>query len=92
MLERMKPGECFVGGGGGTFSSRPGGKRRGRYSFGYRDGADSVHETNIVHDDFEFTVIEKFRRDETARNVLFVIEVTGPDATTARHEHRYPLP
>ena len=91
MRERMKPGECFVGGGAGSFSGS-GGKRRGRYGFGYRDGADIVYETNIVHDDFEFTVIEKFRRDETAGNVLFVIEVTGPDATTARHEHRYPLP
>jgi hypothetical protein len=90
--QRMKPGECFVGGGGGSFSSGPGGKRRGRHGFGYRDGGDTVHETNIVHDDCEFTLIERIRRDQAAKTVLFAIEVTGPDATTARHEHRYPLP
>ena len=90
--QQLKPGECFVGSGGGTFSTAPGGKRRGRHGFGYRDGGDTVHETSIVHDDCEFTLIERIRRDEAARTVLFAIEVTGPDATTARHEHRYSLP
>jgi hypothetical protein len=89
---RMRPGECFAGLGGGTFSTGPGSKRRGRHHFGYRDGDESVEETHIVLDDCEFTLIERIRRDETAREVRFVIEVAGPDATTARHEHRYALP
>lgn len=92
MQERLKPGECYVGSGGGTSSSGPGGKRRARHSFGYRDGEDTVHETNIVHDDCEFTLVERIRRDVAARDVLFAVEITGPDATTARHEHHYPLP
>jgi len=89
MMARMNPGEARVG--GGTFSSAPG-KKRGRQSFGYHDGGDEVHETNVFYDGFEFTVIERIRRDEAAGTVLFAIEVTGPDATTARHEHRYSLP
>jgi len=89
MMARMNPGEVRVG--GGTFSSAPG-KNRGRQSFGYHDGGGEVHETNIFYDGLEFTVIERIRRDEAAGTVLFAIEVTGPDATTARHEHRYSLP
>lgn len=90
MRERLKPGEAYVG--GGTSGSGPDGKRRGRSHFGYRDGGDVVHETNIVHDDCEFTLIERIRRDDKAGIVTYVIEVTGPGATTERHEHRYPLP
>ena len=89
MMARLKPGQAWVG--GGTFSSAPA-KKRGRQSFGYHDGGGEVHETNIFYDGLEFTVIERIRRDEAAGTVLFAIEVTGPDATTARHEHRYSLP
>ena len=90
MMARMSPGQVSLGGGG--LSTGPGGRRRGRHSFGYHDAGDDVHETSIVHDDCEFMLIERIRRDAATREVHFVIEVTGPDATTARHEHRYPLP
>ena len=92
MMAKMKPGECFVGGGSGSFSTGPGNRRRGRHGFGYQDGEDIVYETNIVHDESEFTVIERFRRDPAAREVSFVLEVTGPDGRTSRHEYRYALP
>ena len=41
----------------------------GRQSFGYHDGGGEVHETNIFYDGFEFTVIERIRRDEAAGTV-----------------------
>ena len=89
---KNNPGQCGVSVGGGTFSGGPEGRRRGRHGFGYHEGGDTVHETNIVHDDCEFTLIERIRRNPAARKVHFVIEVTGPDATTERHEHLYALP
>jgi len=85
-------GQCGVSIGGGSFSGDARGKRRGRHGFGYQDGPDSVHETNIVHDDCAFTVIERIQRDAATRQVQFVIELTGPDGTTAHHVHRYQLP
>jgi hypothetical protein len=91
-IANRHPGQCGVSIGGGGFSSDARGRRRGRHGFSYEDGPDSVHETNIVHDDFAFTVIERIQRDAAARQVQFVIEITGPDGTTAHHVHRYQLP
>ena len=85
------PGQCGISIGGGSLSSVPGGKRRYRHGFGYRDGPDSVHETNIVYDDCAFTVIERIQHDAAAHQVQFVLDVTGPDGATAHHVHRYQL-
>jgi len=89
-VERLRHEHPSSGGvGGGSFSVGPRNERRGRDSFGYEDGGESVHESNIVHDDCEFTLIERIRRDRTGGTVAFVIDLTGPDGTTSRHEHRY---
>jgi hypothetical protein len=84
--------EAFGGGGGSvTFSAEPGSHMRSRESFTFTDGEDDVQESTIVHDGVEFTLIERIRRDAVTGEMSFVIELAGPDGTTARHEHRYAL-
>ena len=91
MLRSEHPHSFGGGGGTATFSTDPGSHVRSRESFTYSDGNDDVQESMIVHDGAEFTLIERIRHDATAGEVSFVIELTGPDGTAARHEHRYPL-
>jgi hypothetical protein len=93
-LERLRAEhpDSFGGGGGSmTLSTEPGSRIRARHSFSYDDGGDDVQESTIVHDGTEFTLVERVRRDEAGRTISFIIELTGPDGTTARHEHRYDL-
>jgi hypothetical protein len=78
-----------IGIGAMTSSTEPGSRIRGRHSFSYNDGGDDVRESTIVHDGSEFTLVERIRRDASAATLTFTLELTGPDGTTARHEHRY---
>jgi len=71
------------------FSTEPGSRMRGRESFSYSDGGADVQESTIVHDGTEFTLVERIRRDDQTAVITFTLELTGPDGTTARHEHRY---
>ena len=91
-LRAEHPHSGGVGSGSIGFSTEPGSHVRGRHSFSYNDGEDDVHESNIVHDGSEFTLIERIRLDHAGRTVSFILELTGPDGSTARHEHRYGLP
>ena len=93
-IARLREGSGGGGGGVGSFSlglgsssvdRRP--RQRARYSSGYEHADESVHESAITHDAHEFTLIERIKA--TDREVAFTIELTGPDGTTARHEHRY---
>jgi len=96
-VERMR--KRGSGGGGGTgFGSfgidvggaAPGPRRlRARHSTGYEQGAESVHESDILYDDDEFLLVDRIGRDPSDDSVTFTIELTGPDGTTRRHEHRY---
>src|SRR4051812_26034304 len=89
-VEQLRQDHAHSAGvGGGSFMGRGGDEWRGRHSSGYEQGGESVHESNIVHGDCEFTLIERIRRDRAGRTVSFIIELTGPDGTTSRHEHRY---
>ena len=95
-MENMR--EDAVGGGGigggiggGSWGMTQAGKVRGRQSFESGDIDESVTVSRIVHDGCEFTLIERIRRSEDTGEAQFVIELTGPDGTTARHEHHYPV-
>jgi hypothetical protein len=86
------------GGGGigfGSFGMDVGGgaprppRLRARHSTGYEQAGESVHESDIVHDDYEFVLVERISRDPSTDALIFTIELTGPDGTTQRHEHRY---
>jgi len=89
MLRTEHPNAFGGGTGSMTFSTHPDSKMRGRESFNYIDGGDDVQESTIVHDGTEFTLTERIRTDSVAGAISFVIELTGPDGTTARHEHHY---
>jgi hypothetical protein len=89
-IERLRQDHPYSGGGGGgMFMGGSGAQWRGRDSSSYDDDNESVHESAIVHDDCEFTLVERIRRDQVGGTVTFVIELTGPDGTTVRHEHRF---
>lgn len=83
--------EGLGGIGGGTAFIGPSGAPRARSSVSYEAAGDSVEKTHIVHDGSEFTMIERIRTDAATGSIHFIIELTGPDGTTARHEHRYDL-
>jgi hypothetical protein len=89
MFHAEHPGSMGGGIGEVTFSTEPGSQIRGRHSFSYTEGADEVQESTIVHDGTEFTLIERIRRDQIGGAISFIIELTGPDGTTSRYEHRY---
>jgi hypothetical protein len=91
MLREEHPYSSGGGNGLMTFSTAPGIHIRARDSFSYTDGGEDVQESKIIHDGSEFTLIERIRRDTTAHIISFTIELTGPDGTTARHEHHYDL-
>jgi hypothetical protein len=83
-------GGIGAGGGGGFWGMSSPGKVRGRHSFESGDSDESVTVSHIVHDGCEFTLVERIRLVDSGR-AQFVIELTGPDGTTARHEHHYPV-
>jgi uncharacterized protein YkuJ len=91
-IERMR--ESGGGGGVGSFSLGTGAssvdrgrRQRARYSSGFERDGEVVHESVITHDAHEFTLLERISGDQ--HQVTFTLELTGPDGTTARHEHRY---
>lgn len=84
--------ECGISSGGGTFRGGAGWPRRGRHGFSDREAGVDCYETQILHEDVEWTVVERIRVEEAPRRLFFTIQVTGPDGVTARHEHLFDLP
>jgi hypothetical protein len=98
-LERLRQGGSGGGGGFASFRSfsvparsadvGPAFQQRGRQSSGHEEGDTSIYESHILYDEHEFVLVERITRDRRTPAVTFTIELTGPDGTTARHEHRY---
>ena len=97
-MESLRRDHPFAGGGGFgslTYEDGPSGgvrRRRGRQSVGYEEHGQSVHVSDIAYDDCDFRLTERIRREAVSDTVSFTLELTGPDGTTTRHEHRYGEP
>ena len=91
MADMREHGTGGGGVGGGSWGVTRAGTVRGRHSFESGDGDESVTTSHIIHDGCEFTLVERIRRNDGTGDARFVIELTGPDGTTARHDHRYTI-